>query len=40
LYKNIKLQNKEDARYYIAFGVCLQKLKHWGQSSKNDRERA
>jgi len=25
---------KEDPKYYIAYGVCLQKLKHWKQSIK------
>ncbi len=31
---NILIANKEYAKYYITFGVCLQKLKHWEQSYK------
>jgi tetratricopeptide (TPR) repeat protein len=31
LYKIIT-QNTDDPRYYISYGVCLQKLAHWKQS--------
>ena len=31
LYKQL-VEAKEDARFFIAYGVCLQKLGHWKQS--------
>ncbi len=32
-YKRL-VSNSEDPRYFIAYGVCLQKLQHWEQSAR------